>query len=77
MAATSETPLGPIPDFQDFDDATIYRVARAKVTARHARNFVVEFGASRSQIAWDLNRDDFSQLLAQKRDGDEFPVRWM
>lgn len=74
IAMTSQPPDGI--DFRDLDDELVFDEAQHLATAIACKNFVVEFGADRARIAYDLNRDQFEALLTYPRD-EQYPIRWM
>jgi hypothetical protein len=65
------------PKWLNFDKRENYEDAKKRILDVKTRNFVVEFGAENSRIAWDLDLEDVKQLLREKRDADSYPVRWM
>ena len=73
IAVASQT---PDIEFRDLDDKLVFEEAQHLATAMACKNFVVEFGADRARIAYDLNRDQFEALLARPRD-EQYPIRWV
>ena len=63
-------------EFRDLDDELVFDEAQHLATAVACKNFVVEFGADRARIAYDLDRDQFEALLTRPRE-EQYPVRWM
>jgi hypothetical protein len=62
---------------KDFDDSDVYKDCQKKLVDSKTRNFLLEFGQDEAKIAFDLEKDDFSQLIRKSpRDGKR-PVRWM
>lgn len=62
--------------FEDFDLEEVYDKVEGVAVDPRAQNFVVQFGPHKAKIAFDLEPDDFKDLLAWSED-DECPVRWM
>ncbi|KAH8889516.1 hypothetical protein GQ53DRAFT_842826 [Thozetella sp. PMI_491] len=62
--------------FSDFDDKAVYCKAKTEVFREDAKNFVVEFGANKCRIAWDLTAADFATLLEERGDP-HCPIRWI
>lgn len=73
----------PPPDafataFQDFDLEEVFKRAEAHVEHEDSKNFVVEFGLERAQIAFNLGFDEVRELLDQDPDDQkDYPIRWM
>lgn len=65
------------PDiFSDFDNADVCSESLERNLRDSTRNFVVEFGAEKARIAFDVSTEGVSSLLKTAR-SPEFPVRWM
>ena len=62
--------------FNDFDDETVYRDSQLRALDESTQNFVVEFGKSNAQIAFNLETSDVQKLFESERD-EAKPVRWM
>ena len=65
--------------FQNYDDPKVYEEIQHELLDPKARNFVVEFGPTQAQIAYNLDSYSFEQLLSNDnpaRESDR-PVRWM
>jgi hypothetical protein len=62
--------------FMDFDSEEAYALAADEATSPTARNFVVDFGARRARIAFNLEIEELKALLNVKPAGD-YGVRWM
>jgi hypothetical protein len=62
--------------FNDFDNETVYRESQVRALDESTHNFVVEFGKSNAQIAFNLGTGDVKKLFESERD-EEKPVRWM
>lgn len=62
--------------FQDFDNADIYQISKRKAQDQSTKNFVVEFGKSEAQIAFDVGVEHVRTLLSSPAPA-ERPVRWM
>ncbi len=69
--------------FEDFDQEPVYDRTQKRLLHPDARNFVVEFGQHEARIAWDLDFDNFEQLLKHEDQGRRAerqakrPTRWM
>jgi hypothetical protein len=63
-------------EFSDFDNADVYSESLERNLHDSTRNFVVEFGADKAQIAFNVSPEGVSSLLNAKRSRD-LPVRWM
>jgi hypothetical protein len=66
-------------EFEDFDLADVYSQARTRALDPHARNFVVEFGLDKANIAFNLSHDIFKQRILEGKPAKPkgTPVRWM
>ena len=62
--------------FENFDDEEVYERSQQRVLNESTRNFVVEFGKSKAQIAFDFENGDLQKLFESER-SEEKPVRWM
>jgi hypothetical protein len=62
--------------FQNYDDIEIYNNIQAAAGSETRKNFVVEFGKDRAEIALDIADDEIGPLLTDAR-SPELPVRWM
>lgn len=47
--------LGSSPDFQDFDDESIYNRFEAAILKTETQNIVIEFGTLRARAALDVD----------------------
>ncbi len=85
MASPSLSPPSPVATgealrsrFENFDDPEVYGRVKAHGLDDHARNFVVKFGASRAEVALDLDFPEFEALLKRDNLKEEVtPIRWM
>ena len=62
--------------FDDFDDQAIYDQSQLRAQEEATRNFVVEFGKGKAQIAFELGVRELQSVLDAER-ALETPVRWM
>jgi tRNA threonylcarbamoyladenosine modification (KEOPS) complex Pcc1 subunit len=62
--------------FSDFDNADVCNKSLECNLRDSTRNFVVEFGADKARIAFDVSTEDVSSLLETKR-SPQLPVRWV
>ena len=62
--------------FDNFDDEEVYNASQRRALDELTRNFVVEFGKSKAQIAFDWGTGDITKLFGSERN-EETPVRWM
>ena len=62
--------------FKNFDDPQNYKELKEKAVQEGTKNFVVQFGANKAQIAIDLNEKELEQFLGGKKNK-EMPIRWM
>lgn len=62
--------------FKDFDDEQNYTVLKEQAVQEKTKNFVVQFGADKAQIAIDLDDQQLQQFLVSKKNK-EMPIRWM
>ncbi|KAI1770904.1 hypothetical protein F4818DRAFT_431439 [Hypoxylon cercidicola] len=74
-SSTDVPPSSAFVDFQDFDLEEVFKRAEAHVESEDSKNFVVEFGFERAQIAFDLGINEFRELFDQ--DQDDYPIRWI
>jgi hypothetical protein len=63
-------------EFSDFDNADVCSESLERNVHDSTRNFVVEFGADKARIAFNVSTEGVSSLLDTKR-SPELPVRWM
>lgn len=62
--------------FKNFDDPQNYKELKEKAVQEGTKNFVVQFGANKAQIAIDLNEKELEQFLDGKKNK-EMPIRWI
>lgn len=63
--------------FSDLDDEEVFKLVEDKFyTAKERKNFVVQFGPHHAQIAHDLTKHDFKELLRQDQ-SPQYPIRWI
>ena len=62
--------------FEDFDDEDVFRQSERRALDESTRNFMVEFGKTNAQIAFNLGTGDLQKILASERTKEK-PVRWM
>lgn len=63
-------------EFSNFDNADVCNESLERNLHDSTRNFVVEFGADKARIAFNVSTEGVSSLLDTKR-SPELPVRWM
>lgn len=62
--------------FADYDDTDVCSSSTRKAELGQTKNFVVDFGEQKAQIAFDLNADHLKHVLTSARP-DRQPVRWI
>ncbi|KUJ20548.1 uncharacterized protein LY89DRAFT_579513 [Mollisia scopiformis] len=62
--------------FENYDDAGVYQRSTNRGLLQETRNFVVEFGRSQAQIAFDVEAEHVQSLLDTPAPA-ERPVRWI
>jgi hypothetical protein len=78
MASPQEPVLQPAQVvWQDFDDEAVFETTLHKAAAKECENFVLEFGPNNAQIALDLKKEQFYNLLNEERRDANHPIRWM
>lgn len=62
--------------FADYDDDKVFAKSEKRALDEETRNFVVEFGKDKAEIAFDLGDIEINSLLDSPR-VPGLPVRWM
>ena len=62
--------------FENYDDEKVYAKSEVKMLSEDTRNFVVEFGKDKADIAFNVEDTEMGALLESPRP-EGLPVRWM
>lgn len=71
--------MAVIDYFENFDEPAVYQSAQERLLDPQARNFILEFGADKAKIGFNLDTDTFERRIKyhDPQRGADTPVRWM